>query len=114
MTKRNVIKFNPNQGTARQAFDIVEASRNNKLSEVQAALEDNPACINARGEADFTALHWACSNRNAAICALLLSQRTVRPDLDAQDIRGNRPVDLAMARRADALVTLLLQSMYSD
>ena len=114
MTKKVIQGSDPNRSTLGGGYDIVLGARQNSLETVKSALEENPSCINQQGEAGFTALHWACSNRNLDIFELLLAQRSVRVDPWIEDVRGKRPVDLAIERHAEVLVTQLFQMMYPD
>ncbi len=113
MTKR-VKKVDPNTSTADSDFDIILGARQNSLETVQGALAENPNCINRQGDGGFTALHWACSNRNLEIFHALLRHTQEKVDPWIEDVRGKKPVDLAIDRHADVLVTALFQLMYPD
>lgn len=114
MTKKVIKLSDPNRSTTSAGFDIVLGARQNSLETVKSALEENPYCINRQGEAGFAALHWACSNRNLEIFELLLAQQSVKVNPWIEDVRGKRPIDLAIERHADVLVTTLFQLMYPD
>lgn len=114
MTKRGLKSLDPNRVTADIDFDIILGARQNSLETVKAALEQNSECINRQGEGGFTALHWACSNRNWEIFETLLAHEPEKVDPWIEDIRGKRPVDLAIDRHADILVTKLFHLMYPD
>lgn len=98
MTKRSIRKADPNSVSESGEFDIVLGARMNSLETVKAALEENPNCINRQGEAGFTALHWACSNRNWEIFDVLLTHGPEKANPWIEDVRGKRPVDLAIER----------------
>lgn len=94
--------------------EIVWLAQNNRVKEFKTYLTNHPEEINLQGPGGLTALHWACSNRNLEIFELLLEHEPEKANPWIEDVRGKKPVDLAIDRHADVLVTKLFQRMYPD
>lgn len=98
-----------------QAAEIHEAIKKGSRVKVEACLNADPACIEARDETGQTPLHVAAANRQSRLVQLLLDRRAA---VDPEDEQGRTPLALAvqsgdlssvemlLARNADINVTV--------
>jgi len=105
---KKVVAF-PKDNRQRETFDIIHGAKFGIYEEVEAALRENPKCINQQDASGLTAMHWAAANRDVGIANLLAAHKF---DPLKKDIRGRTARDHAIESGEKDIVELLTQRMY--
>lgn len=93
-------------------FNIISGVLKCDYDEVNAALRDDPACINSVNELGMTPLHISIAESNFALAEHLMGQQDV--DLLKLDDFGRRPIDLLGALPNTEFRVSLLKAMYPE
>lgn len=88
------------------ATPIITAVEHDDYDAVERLIDENPAIIDAKGNTDMTAMHWAAAKGRLAILRLLIERGG---NVNAVSRIRETPLDTARRKRQGASETILRQ-----
>lgn len=93
-------------------YDIIAATRANKIEDVYAAIGDDDSCVKDSDRNGMTALHWAAALNNYAISEVLLKNK--HTPKEAVDNFGRQPMQLALEHGHEELNELFFRHVFPE
>jgi cytohesin len=85
--------------------DIFVASSFGLIDKVNSLLEATPALLNAKGEYEWTPLHWAVHGKQKQVIELLIVKGA---DINATDVGGDTPLQQAVLSSEEEIAWLII------